>query len=424
MLYNHHKNYIFSVLTVLALIFLFVLPAYAGNINQAYRLNEDGLSALNKSDYELAIRYFNLALKEAPGNDAIVRNLATAYNNYGLSLAKEGDLDKAIECLRLALSLQPATPLYRENLSGLMTEKAYNCYQNKKIEESEKLLKEALEYNSNNFNALSLAGDISYYNQSLQEAKSYWERALGLKPDSESVKERLFKLSKEYPIEKGLKELDSFNFEIRYAHQDESRYEDKAYWVRECLLDAYREVGIDFNYYPKYKIIVLIYSEEDFKNLKDKSPSGTVGIYDGKIRLSIKKDIIEEELKRLIFHEYTHLVVNDLSSGNCPVWLNEGLARYEESKVGEVKFLYLKDRVIPLSLLSEAFESPNEKDVLLAYEESVAIVNYIVDRFNLYTVTKILEKLKQERFEDVLQKELYLNLDELEERWKEENDLF
>jgi hypothetical protein len=97
------------------------------------------------------------------------------------------------------------------------------------------------------------------------------------------------------------------------------------------------------------------------------------------------------------------------------------LAKYEESKVGKVEFLYLKDKIIPLNLLSDAFQSPNEKDILLAYEESFSVVNYIIDRFNLYTVNKILDKLKkEEQFEDVLYKELYLNLTELEEGWKEE----
>lgn len=403
---------------VLSLTFLFILPAYAGNINRAYRLNKDGLSALNKGNYELAIRHLKSALKEAAHNTTIMRNLATAYNNYGLAFAKEENLDKAIECLRLALSLQPATLLYRENLSGFITEKAYKYYQDKEIEKAEKLLKEALEYNPNNFNALDLLGEISYYNQQMQEAKIYWERALNLKPESESIEKKLVKLNKEYPVEKGLKELDSFNFEIRYV-QDESGYEDKVYWVKEYLLGAYREVGIDFNYYPKYKIIVLIYSEGDFRSLKDKATSAA-GIYDGKIRLPAKGDITEEELKRLIFHEYTHLVVNDLSGSNCPVWLNEGLAKYEESKIGKVEFLYLKDKIIPLNLLSDAFQSPNEKDILLAYEESFSVVNYIIDKFNLYAITKILEKLKQEQFEDVLQEELYLNLDELEKRWKEE----
>lgn len=53
--------------------------------------------------------------------------------------------------------------------------------------------------------------------------------------------------------------------------------------------------------------------------------------------------------KKLILHEIIHVLVNDISKGNCPNWLNEGLAiklskQYYDMNLSNVKDLNFYDQ--------------------------------------------------------------------------------
>jgi tetratricopeptide (TPR) repeat protein len=409
---------------------LFLLPpvsSLALNPYKASRLNQKGVEALDRGDYQEAIDCFKQALGAFSRNLTIKKNLAVAYNNYALSLAQEGDYDKAIEQLQLAIELETGEKIYNENISRLLSEKAYQLYKQKRISKSQEAVNEAIRYDPENVNALLLAGEISYFNQDLKQAEDYWRRTLILNPDLEVARQRLDKLKKELPIENELKGLEGYDFEVR-LDQDYRQFD--AYRIRQNLREIYREIGYDFNYRPDYKIVVLIYSEEDFRRIKThKANPWIAGVYDGKIRIPIRPGLTDQtQLLRTLRHEYTHLLVYDLAGENCPIWLNEGLAKYEETKGQSASLAYLEDvlkgkrKLIPLHALSETLRNSTDKnEIALAYEQAHSIVAYLIERYGFYRIRRLLNRLKEgEDFSTALQREFYLNLERLQSQWLED----
>jgi predicted Zn-dependent protease len=101
----------------------------------------------------------------------------------------------------------------------------------------------------------------------------------------------------------------------------------------------------------------------------------------------------EQDPFTVIFHEYTHLLVNN-TSGNMPAWFSEGLAEYYSTfgitddlkfRLGKVisSHVYrLRDKMLPLRTLFQVdHESPyyNERDKQsIFYAESWALVHYLI----------------------------------------------
>ncbi len=102
----------------------------------------------------------------------------------------------------------------------------------------------------------------------------------------------------------------------------------------------------------------------------------------------------EQDPFKVIFHEYTHLLVNN-TMGNVPTWFNEGLADYystfsitDDQKVMLGKpisnhvYLLRENKMLPLRTLFEVDEkSPyyNERDKQnIFYAESWALMHYLI----------------------------------------------
>jgi len=268
-----------------------------------------------------------------------------------------------------------------------------------------------------------LLGEANYNLQRIKEAKECWEKALELDPSQEWVKKRLNKLLQEMRIEQKMQMVSNYHFEIHYAKQI---IKNKEYRIRDYLEKAYREVGQDFHYFPRYKTVVLIYPREDYKRL---IKIGSLGVYDGKIRICEDAlDLEEKRLQAILKHEYTHVLIYDLAGGKCPIWLNEGLAQYEEYKDGlsPLNTFYSalkqrKDKLFSLQKLDRAFSSSLPSVIEQAYQQAYCFTVYLIERYGLWRVRKVLEKLKQgKKIEEAFQEVFYWRLEQIEKEWREE----
>lgn len=145
----------------------------------------------------------------------------------------------------------------------------------------------------------------------------------------------------------------------------------------------------------------------------------------------------ERDPFNVIFHEYTHLLVNN-TIGNVPVWFNEGLAEYYSSfsiandqnfvlgrPIAPHVFLLRDSKMLPLRTLFQVDQhSPyyNERDKQsVFYAESWALVHYLVlgnegkrrtqlGKFiTLLNTNKPMEQAFQEAFQvsfEIMEKEL------------------
>ncbi|MCH7504983.1 tetratricopeptide repeat protein [PVC group bacterium] len=434
----------------------------ADSAQQAHMLNERGLKALENQKYERAIQLFESAMVYLPNQVEIEGNLATAMNNYALSL-KGHDIAGAIGVLEDAKKMFPGNTVIKENLAQVYNQKAIELYSSDQNEEAiryldkakrlspddevflnntaeifvkqaaqslkkkeyrsaEKDLKRALGYRKDNINALFLLGQVYYEQQKMKKAKKVWEDVLAVEPTHPYVQGKLDRLGKEMSVETRLQKTGVSNFDIRYE-RDAAQYE--IYDVKGMLYEARRKIGRDFGVYPKYKTIVILYPEDDFEKIRDR-PHWLAGMFDGKIRIPLGKKASKDILEKIIFHEYTHVLIQDLTNGNCPIWLNEGLARYEEYRGQKYGFLFLKRAIKQNQLLNfrdfsgtKIDFSMNADVVSLFYDQSYSFVNYLISKFRMYKIRKLCGDLGQGMsLEAALKKEFRMSLDRLVLAWK------
>lgn len=126
-------------------------------------------------------------------------------------------------------------------------------------------------------------------------------------------------------------------------------------------------------------------------------------------------------------HEMCHVLLGrNIPEERLPRWLNEGFCQWVTGGVGELMVedkqpnlnkASLSHRLIPLSLLSRNF--PDHRDqLILAYEESKNIIEYIVTEYGQRGVVIIMNSLKEgDAIDEATRKGLSVSLDELEKRW-------
>jgi hypothetical protein len=235
---------------------------------------------------------------------------------------------------------------------------------------------------------------------------------------------RLKQVTEELPVESNFAKLSQAYFDLRYEAGVERQ---TGFDIQDALLEARRAVGSDFAYWPKHKFVVLIYSAESFRQLRAETPEWVSGQFDGKIRVPLPSAQLDPlEVKRIIFHEYTHALVHDLTSGRCPTWLNEGLAEHEGWRHGTQTFRELRralqeNQLIPWIYLSDRFSTSRPVDeVRLGYEESHAIIAYLIERYGFWRIRRVLKALSEGLpVEDVLAAEFHIKFPRLQTDWRD-----
>jgi len=312
--------------------------------------------------------------------------------------------------------------------------KAYSAYQLQNFKTALKLIQSAINEDPQNAQHFALQGDIYYNLQDLSKAKISWEEALSLSPQLSVVREKLSRLNLEKGIEEKMTRTSELIFEIRTESQNLNYKSDRL--IRDYLKSAHEAIGDDFNYYPRHKIIVLLYSPEDFAKIRA-VPEWVGGLYDGKIRIPLNGNTgtdFKPALKKIIWHEYTHSLVFDLSKGKCPVFLNEGLAEYEG---GRAEIRNPKSEINP-KFLPAGRQAKSQKlyplityflpenlnknklvfDAGLFYASSRSLAEYILFIWGWDGMRKLLSLIGQDKpWPQAIEKGLNIKPRELEKRW-------
>lgn len=374
-------------------------------------------------DWSVMIARLRQELLQRPGQASVRRQLAVAYNNYGVSLSNQKQWESAVQQLQEAIRIDAANEQFRSNLSRLYLNQAYEAYQHHEINDALQTIDQAIALTPNLAAAYRFRGEIEYGRQNLKEARSAWQRALELDPSQSDLKQRLGQVMQELPVESKFEKLSQAYFDLRY---EEHLQQPVGFDVRDLLLEARREVGADFAHWPKYKIVVLIYSAESFRALRRETPDWVAGQYDGKIRVPLPDTKLGlGTVKQILYHEYTHALVHDLTKGKCPIWLNEGLAEYEGNRDAQGSWLYVTQaaqagRLVPWTELSDHFSTVLPMDeVALAYQESHSMIRYLVQRYGFWRLRRLLRALGEGTpSETALADEFHIKPSRLEADWR------
>jgi hypothetical protein len=182
--------------------------------------------------------------------------------------------------------------------------------------------------------------------------------------------------------------------------------------------------------YPERPIKIYVYaSASDLKGamIYSQEWTGGVAFIDfGIIAIGIPSSQLEWGQKALV-HELTHLVVRQATFspyGQLPLWLDEGLATYNEGPLDPLLQSYLeeaisKDELISVRSLCSPFSAYSEK-AYLSYAESYSLVDYLLDSYGRDKMLGLLTVLKEGRTYDEALTEVYgFDVDGLDASWRE-----
>ncbi|MGB6873568.1 MAG: peptidase MA family metallohydrolase [Dehalococcoidia bacterium] len=130
--------------------------------------------------------------------------------------------------------------------------------------------------------------------------------------------------------------------------------------------------------------------------------------------------------KRALVHELTHLVVHQATFspyGQLPIWLDEGLATYNEGELAPVFRSYLEEAILEDELISvRSLCSPFSayyEIACLSYAQSYSLVEYLLDNYGQDRMLDLLTILKQGSTYDEALTEVYgFDIDGLDARWR------
>jgi tetratricopeptide (TPR) repeat protein len=104
-----------------------------------------------------------------------------------------------------------------------------------------------------------------------------------------------------------------------------------------------------------------------------------------------------------LWHEFCHVVTLNKTHNKMPRWLSEGISVYEERQADpawgqamdpQYREMLLGDDLVPMSELSGAFLSPESPlHLQFAYFESSLAVEYLVEKYGLETLKRVLVDL-------------------------------
>ena len=301
---------------------------------------QSGRFAEARRDFEAGLRY-------DPQNPAIV-------NFYAALLVRTGNPRDAVEYAERAVRLAPDSP-----------------------------------------DTLAILGTAQYSAGHSQDAIEAWKKSIALRPDA-SIQIMIDRVSRELTTESNFSRRETGHFALHYEGAQSSEL------LREQILTlleaAYGELSRVFNTEPRSRIEIILYTNQAFFDVTH-AASWMGAINDGKVRIPVQGlNSITPDLARILKHELTHSFINQMTMGRCPYWLNEGIAQALEPKSLGIRgarlgTLFQQDHEIPLNALEGSFVSFSPAEALLAYDESLATVDYIQATYGVADLVHLLDKI-------------------------------
>ncbi len=168
----------------------------------------------------------------------------------------------------------------------------------------------------------------------------------------------------------------------------------------------------EFGYVNKNKFEVNIINNK--KSLKQ-FPNWASGI-----AFKNKIYILRDKLSSTVLsHELCHIYQNKIkNSATFPSWFKEGMAMYFSrdffnKDVSAISESILLDYIIEIDQLSNISKLKNEKEIRLAYQESLYAYKKIVSNYSNSSIVKILDEMKDNKsFEIAFQNIIGISLNE------------
>src|SRR6266566_3922686 len=244
---------------------------------------------------------------------------------------------------------------------------------------------------------LTVLGYAQFASDHSRDAIRSWRRSLSLRPDP-VVEKLLAKAERETRAEADFSERESSHFTLRYEGKQSS--EELRRQLVSTLEAEYDDLVRTLGVSPRSSIPVVLYTGQAFFDVTQ-APSWSSAVNDGKLRIPIEgMTSVTPELARVLKHELAHSFVTQISNGRCPQWLQEGIAQAMEPKSISghglsLARMFAADHEIPFNALERSFMQLSTIQAAIAYDESLAAVQYINETYGMSDIQRVLERLAQ-----------------------------
>jgi hypothetical protein len=244
--------------------------------------------------------------------------------------------------------------------------------------------------------ALDVLGYAQFASDRTSDAIRTWRRSLQIRPDA-AVQQLLAKAQRDATAEADYSERESSHFTLHYEGQQSSEALRRE--LIASLESSYDDLVRELGTAPRGSIAVILYTGQAFFDVTQ-APSWSGALNDGKLRIPIEGvSSVTPELARVLKHELAHSFINYISNGRCPQWLQEGIAQAMEPKPlangRRLTELFHAEHEIPFNALEGSFMRFSPLEASLAYDESLAAVQYIDDTYGTSELQRILQRLAQ-----------------------------
>ena len=183
-------------------------------------------------------------------------------------------------------------------------------------------------------------------------------------------------------------------------------------YASHTLERAYEEIGADLKHLPDTPILVEIYphastlatvsslTEDEIRT------SGTIALckYNRLMITSPRAMLRGYTWLDTISHEFVHYVINTKAGGSVPIWLHEGIAKFEERRwrgEGEQALSPSSEHLLKVALEQDHFitfeqmhpsmaKLPSQEDAALAFAEVYTVIEYLVQQRGVEGIEQVL----------------------------------
>ena len=337
-----------------------------------------------------------------PQREELSMQIAAGWAELAEKSLDRGDLDQAQTRFGEALTYDPRCLPALQGLSAVYLKEGKDQYARSQIEEGLLAYPKdpGLHY---------LLGEVHYTQEDLRNAISEWETSLSLKSDPR-VAARLAKARREFAVDEGYQRKETPHFTFRYEESG-SIPESLASPLRDYLEDEYRDLCDRFQFVPTAPIVVILYPSREFHEVTQE-PASVAGLFDGKIRIPLGGvKSLNPPLRAVLVHELTHAFVFGKSGGNCPRWLQEGLAQLMEGRALSAG----DERALARDLAASNGQSWYQG---FTYVSSLSFTRYLADQYPFQIFLEALERMKSgDSAEAALKESTREDFDRLQKGW-------
>ncbi|MFH1189498.1 MAG: hypothetical protein V1682_02265 [Candidatus Omnitrophota bacterium] len=356
-----------------------------------YAYSKYAMKAAESEKYDLGIEYMSKAYDTAV-SAYTKQNLSLMYAKRAAYRARNSDRAGAQGDLDTAVEIADGSAVCGKNLGIALFNDAVEEFKAAREDNAIMLVRAALSVYGDS-RIYEFLGDIYYRKTDLGKAGEYFGKAAKLDPGNKKLAGKSEKVSKEEALSGKEKASVIANFDLRYT----KGLPVDPFVTARILEKAFSDVGGDLAYFPGTRTVVFFYSEKDFREIF-KMRDLVRAFYDGNIRIPLPAPIADEkELVSYLYHEYTHAIVSAKTNNNCPVWLSEGIAVYEEFKwtrPGAAVNIPADVKIPEISIqeLDKMFKDPaiSSDKLVLAYMLAYTLVDYISYSWGMRKLDKAL----------------------------------